>query len=89
MIDSKEEELYRVKLHIGSISDTNAGNFSETRSKNTKDTKSPAKQIEDSPDEQTYIQMSNSGNGDLHHLSHNSGETETKQLLSYLKEHQT
>lgn len=68
MIDSKEEELYRIMLHIGSISETNAGNFSEARSKHTKDTKSPAKQTEDSPDEQTYSQMLKSGNGDLHHL---------------------
>lgn len=68
MIDSKEEELYRIKLHSGSISETNAGNFSEARSKHTKDTKSPAKQTEDSPDEQTYNQMLKSGTGDLHHL---------------------
>lgn len=79
MIDSQEEELYRMKLHIGSISDTNAGNFSEARSKHTKDTKSPAKQTEDSPPEQTCIQMPKFGNGDLDHLSHKSEETNVLQ----------
>jgi hypothetical protein len=29
IINSKEEELYSMKLHVGSISDTNAGEFTE------------------------------------------------------------
>lgn len=43
MIDSKEEELYRIKIYIGSILEINVGNFSEVRSKYMKDIKSLVK----------------------------------------------
>jgi predicted RNase H-like nuclease (RuvC/YqgF family) len=33
MLDEREEEIYRMKLHIGSITDTGAGNFTEIKSK--------------------------------------------------------
>jgi predicted RNase H-like nuclease (RuvC/YqgF family) len=35
IIDCKEEEMYKMKLHVGSITDVNAGSFTEVGKKKT------------------------------------------------------